>query len=190
MAQYYAVRSDHENDELYHYGIKGMKWGVRKAQPKLATSEIRGKYDSAKADYKSAKKSYSKAYDKAYNYSARHPIGQFVNKKKAAESDRRWDDAYDKANSVEKARLNYKQAKTERKQAINDTYRDMQKKATLGEKLTYNNATRKKAAKYIVDHDMSMAEANKRAKSDAIRNTSVILAAYGALAVSALYRSR
>ena len=190
MIQNYADRSDSTDEELRHHGVKGMKWGVIKSKPKLNTSEVRSKYDSTKADYKSAKKAYNKSYNKAYNYSAHHPISQFTNKKKAAESDRRWNDAYDKADSVEKARLDYKQAKAERKQTINKTYRDMQKKASLGEKLTYNNATRKKAAKYVVDNNMTMAEANERAKSDAIRNTGLIVAAYGALAVSALYRNR
>lgn len=190
MSEYYVIRNDAPSDELYHYGVKGMRWGHRKAQPQSNTSAIRGKYDSAKADYKQAKKDYNKAYNKAYNYSSRHPIGQFVNKKKAAEADRRWDAAFDKANSAEKARLNYKQAKTERKQAINTAYRDMQKKTSIGDKLVYNDATRRKAAKYMVDNNMTMAEANEKAKSDARRNTIAYVGAFAAITVASLYRNR
>lgn len=41
------------NNELYHYGVKGMKWGVRRARYKAAKKE----YKAAKKEYESAKKS-------------------------------------------------------------------------------------------------------------------------------------
>lgn len=33
------------NGELYHYGVKGMKWGVRRAQKKAALQKYRREYD-------------------------------------------------------------------------------------------------------------------------------------------------
>lgn len=173
------------SDHLCHYGVKGMKWGVRRG-PKLATSDTRKRFDSTKADYKNAKKAYNKSYDDAYKYSQRHPIGQWTNKKKSAESDRRWDDAIDKAEKLNKAQAKYKQAKHDRKQQIDKTYRDINKNTKLGERLIYNEATRKKAAKYMVDNNMSMKEASQRARSDAKRNTAIILGAYGAVTVGTL----
>lgn len=35
-------------DELYHFGVKGMKWGHRKSLP---TSSLRNQVDSAKTTY-------------------------------------------------------------------------------------------------------------------------------------------
>lgn len=175
-----------ETDELMHYGVKGMKWGHRKALP---TPSTYNKVQSTKAQYKQAKKDYNKAYNKAYSYSSRHTIGQFTNKKKKAESDRRWNDAYDKANAVEKAKTDYKQAKAERKNKINSTYRDIQKNTSLGEKLIYNDATRRKAAKYVVDRNMTMQDATAKANADAVRNTGIILATWGGITLASLYAS-
>lgn len=62
------------NNELMHYGIRGMKWGKRKAQP---ANDVQ----RARAAYKKANKEYSKAYDSAYGYSSRHMVSQFVGKK-------------------------------------------------------------------------------------------------------------
>lgn len=185
---YIIKRVGDDNLYLMHYGVPGMKWGHRKAQ--LSTSSTRSRYDSTKAAYKNAKKDFSKAYDKALSYSARHLIGQYTNKNKKAESNKRWNDAYDKAKASDKARSDYENAKAQRKDKINKTYSDIQKKTSFGEKLIYNNATRKRAAKYVVDNGMSVKEAKSRANKDAIRNTGIVLAAYGGVMAATLYKMK
>lgn len=185
------------DDELMHYGTKGMKWGVRRYQNADGSLTPAGekRYGNdpvgrAKLNVKAAKKDYNKAYNKAHNYSARHPIGQWTSKKKKAESDRRWDDAIDKADKLNKAKSDYKQAKKERRANINKTHREINDRASLGDRLIYNDATRRKAAKYVVDKNMSMDDAIKRANSDAKRNTAIILGVYGTIAVASIYKNR
>ena len=112
------------DDELMHYGVPGMRWGHRKAQP---VSAERSRYKSAKENYKKANRDYSKAYDKAYNYSSTHPVSQWSNGHKKAEADRRWSDAYNKGKRANQAKLEYKQAKKEYKQT--DEYKTKQNKA-------------------------------------------------------------
>ena len=172
------------SEELMHYGIPGMKWGHRKAQ---TTSSTYNKVRSTKAAYKQAKKQYSKDFNKAYGYTTRHPISQFVGKK--AESDRRWDKAYDSADKLNSTKTAYKKAKVERKTQIKNTTKRLNKKASWGEKLTYSEATRKKAAKYIVDNNMSVAEATKKAKGEAWRNSAALVGAYAAVTVASLYKA-
>ena len=90
------------NNELQHYGVKGMKWGKRKAVPTAA--DVKAK----KAAYKTANKAYNKSFDKAYN-SALMGISPF--KKHRQEYDNRWQDAVDKAQAAGKAKAEYKAVK-------------------------------------------------------------------------------
>ena len=170
------------SDELYHHGIKGQRWGVRRYQNKDGTltpagkkrnkSETRREYESAKEQYRTAKKEYKRAALKADT--GRHQAYSLSKKKREANSER-WDEAFEKGQKYGQARKEYKNAKSlqeqKRKAALDEVRKEMNTSL-------YNDAAKKRAAKYIADNDISLEDAVKLAKSDANKNTVAFLSAF------------
>lgn len=165
--------------ELMHYGVKGMRWGKRSRRPQLEKSETRRKLDATKTKKKAAYKEFSKAYD---DY-ARNPFNGYTKK-----GQQKGNLMVEKAQKYHEVNAEYKTAKRDRKAKIKSEFNKMQSEASLKDRVTYNNATRKKAAKYVVDNNMSIADAKKRANKEAIRNTAVLLAVYGGASAVSLYK--
>lgn len=82
------------NDELYHHGIKGMKWGVRRTQSQLghdtggtnskkSKRQLKAEAKQLKKDQKEWDKNFNKNWTKAYNKAADEStkIADQVNKK-------------------------------------------------------------------------------------------------------------
>lgn len=103
------------NDYLMHYGIKGMKWGVRRYQNSDGTLTSagkrrygEGKVGEARFAYKQAKKEYNKAFRKAYyTPNTRYDPDYMQNRAK-----RRWKTALKKGDEVKAAKETYKREKS------------------------------------------------------------------------------
>ena len=57
------------NDELYHHGIKGQRWGIRRYQNSDGTYTDAGLKRLHKKDVRWAKRKYNKLYKQTYNRS-------------------------------------------------------------------------------------------------------------------------
>lgn len=60
--EYRIIRNDNEEGELYHYGVKGMKWGVRRKYPTIAQAYRKARQAGDQARKESIAK--SRATDK------------------------------------------------------------------------------------------------------------------------------
>ena len=182
MRLYYET----ESDALMHYGIPGMKWGVRKKYP---ASDTRKRFDSAKAKFKSANKAYSKELNKAYRLSS-NGYATLFSKKLRQKTAEQWDKAVEADLRRAKTKVAYKKAAQQRKSAIKKNYDKVYKNSSLLDKITYNERTRVRAAKLITDYNMGIEEAKKRSKREAWVNTAAIVAAVGSYSVYKYMKNR
>lgn len=71
------------SNELYHYGVKGMKWGVRRAEKRKAIKEYRREYDEAHKGESKFKRTMNKLYGLDKTYARLKYKTEHVDKKKA-----------------------------------------------------------------------------------------------------------
>ena len=132
--------------ELYHHGILGMKWGVRRFQ--------------------NADGSLTSAGRKRYGVTDVRSDGYSISK--------------NKDNRIKK-----QAAKEHQKKEI----KELGRKMWMHDKSwTYNEATYRKAAKYVVKNGLDKESAIDLAKKKARRNTTLTVAAVGAAFIADYYR--
>ena len=190
----YIVVSTKNSNELYHHGVKGQKWGVRRYQNEDGTLTAKGKKhlekQEAKSAYKEAKQNYKTVYNNALKENGLI-APTTVSKNREYNKTKNKLNAYEK--KVQDARINYNAAKkgnTEkalkkaygkelRKYGLPNSARDAQK-GYKGSALV-NEMSKKHGEAFAND-------VLKTEKRKVITELSVALAAAGASYAYSLYK--
>lgn len=203
-------------NELQHHGILGMKWGVRRYQNKDGSLTPAGKkrYDDTpftasngvkvgapKTTYqkalrkmptgrgmeKMATAGYRMTIDKRHNDTAQNRLD-------SAKGEMRIKKEYAALREYNAHQKDYRKGTGDKylNRAIEkNKYYDAQDKVTTAmskrEMAFYGEGTRNKAAQYVAKNNMTVKDAVKKAKGDALRNTAIFIAGYAAYTTADYY---
>lgn len=189
MYTYYGYDFNRYNsNELCHYGVLGMKWGKRKARPESGTYTTSNgtKIAAPKNGYVKALRKVTgnmsgEAMDKAYRKVAgkNNAVGERQVRKEHAAIREYNAHQKDLRRGTGDKYLN----KAIRENKLDNAYREVKKSSSKVERMIFKNSVRKKAAKYVVDNNMSVKDAKKKANRRAVAQTAAYLAAAGALEI-------
>lgn len=148
------------NNELYHHGVKGMKWGVRKADNKTSTSYRSTGIRSALARRSNEKvdKGFKDWKENAQKRDNAIDLGKKANIAKIA---------YEKNKSDKTLKSDYKKANSEYKKALksNTTYRKGVIRKEIGSDLSRKYLSEAKKIKKQLDADPSNKDLQKKYNS-------------------------
>ena len=195
-----------ESGELYHYGVKGMKWGVRKrveepekfkASNGMTVARSKNAYVRGLRKVASNRAVNDFAVATYRNSMARNHADTVTNRLETAKGEQRM---RKEAQAVREYNAHVKDLKRGtgtkyldrevRKNKIDDAYEKVKSSSSTVNRMVFNDSVRRQAAKYMVDNNMSMKEATKKANKNAAIQTAAILAVNGAFTVAELYAKK